>query len=253
MLDVQQLSCVLDGRTILDSISFALNAGEVMVLFGPNGAGKSTLLHCLTGYLPIGAGEIRVASESVIGMSVADRASFFSLLSQDRALTFPFQVIDLVLMGRARQLGWCDVPSSNDYVLAERALERVGAGHLRSQNVNTLSSGERQRVLLARTLLQDAAFLLLDEPTSHLDFASQYHFVALIREIAASSGKGVLAVMHDPNLAIRLADRLLLLDRGRCLALGAPAEVLTPERMEAVFQIAVRQVALDDSFVLMPL
>lgn len=252
ILSVDQLSCSLGGRPILEQVSFTLQPNEVVVLLGRNGAGKSTLLHALTGFIPLKSGTVQVGGRDMAPLSLTERAAYFSLLTQKRSVSFPFDVIDFVLMGRARHIERFKRPTPHDYRLAEEALHQTGAEHLALQSVNTLSGGEYQRVLLARTLLQDAAILLLDEPTTHLDFATQYRFVALIRDLAKRLNKGLLVVLHDPNLAFKLADRLILLESGRVVGIGSPDELLTSERMSAIFGCTIRRIDLEENTLFLP-
>jgi iron complex transport system ATP-binding protein len=252
ILTVDQLSCSLGGRLILEQVSFTLHPNEVVVLLGRNGAGKSTLLHALTGFIPLKSGTVQVGGRDMAPLSLTERAAYFSLLTQKRSASFPFDAIDFVLMGRARHIQRFERPTSHDYALAEKALHQAGAEHLALQNVNTLSGGEYQRVLLARTLLQDAAILLLDEPTTHLDFSTQHHFVSLIRDLAKRLNKGLLVVLHDPNLAFKLADRVILLELGRVVGVASPDELLTSERMSALFGSPVRRIDLEENTLFLP-
>lgn len=251
-LSISNLSCVRDGKPVLTEISFDLEPGKIGVVLGPNGAGKSTLLHCLTGNLALSSGQVELDGRSLSSLSQAERSAAFALLSQDTPSIFPYQVLDVVLMGRVRHLGWFEFPNPKDVRKATEMLAFVDATHLLERNYNTLSRGEKQRVLMARTLAQESDILLLDEPTSHLDFASQFRFIELIRRIAATMGKGVLAVMHDPNLALQLADQAILLCEGRCVAVGAPDQVLTPANLETVYQLPIRQVCVDGVMMVVP-
>lgn len=244
-LSVSNLSCLRDGKSVLEALSFDLEAGQIGVVLGPNGAGKSTLLHCLTGNLPFLSGQVELDGRPLSSLSRAELSAAFALLSQDTPAMFPYQVMDVVLMGRVRHFGWFESPNHQDAKKAIAMLEFVDANHLKKRNFNTLSRGEKQRVLMARTLVQESDILLLDEPTSHLDFASQFRFVELIRQAAKTLGKGVLIVMHDPNLAMRLADHVILLCKGRGVAMGAPSQVLTPANLEIVYQLPIKQVSVD--------
>lgn len=215
------------GRVVVSGIELALEHGEFVGLIGPNGAGKSTLLATLAGLLPASAGCVWLEGVPLTGMRPRDRARILTYLPQDPVEDDGFSVEDLVALGRtphrrAFEFG----PSRSDLEGVERALQAAGAAQLAGRRLGTLSGGERQRVRIAMALAQEPRILLADEPTRALDLAGQLDLMRLLARLA-DQGLGVLAVLHDLNLAARFCTRLLVVAGGRPLAEGSPKVVLT--------------------------
>ena len=223
-------------RVILDDASIAIRAGEIHALVGPNGAGKSTLFGVLAGDIAPVAGEVALDGTPLDGVGAADLARARAVLLQENAVSFPFSAEQVVRMGRAP---WARTEASaeDDEVVAA-AMAATEVLPLGSRPVTSLSGGERARVALARVLAQSTGILLLDEPTAALDLKHHEDVMRLIRA-QADAGIAVAIVLHDLNAALAHADRVTLLDHGRVAASGAPAEVLTAERIEAVYGQAV--------------
>ena len=196
-------------------LDVALATGEVLALLGPNGGGKTTLLKTLLGMLAPQAGEVRLDGRRSRAISIRERARLHRLCAAGRmSPTFAFTVEAVVLMGRTAHGNLFSRPSAADRAVAARALERFGIAHLRERPYTMISGGERQLVLLARALAQEPQFIVLDEPTASLDFGNQGKVMREIRALAAA-GHGVLFTTHDPNHALRAADRAYLLRDGR--------------------------------------
>ncbi|MFN3596447.1 MAG: heme ABC transporter ATP-binding protein [Rubricoccaceae bacterium] len=235
------------GRAVLvEGLTLAVRPGEVLAIVGPNGAGKSTALRLLAGEVRPSAGLACLDGRPLADWSVEVLARRRAVLPQTSALAFGFQALDVVLLGRTP---W-RAGHAADLAAAARAMARAGVAHLAARAFPTLSGGEAQRVHLARALAQldappgtpDAPrYLLLDEPTSALDLAHQ-HAVLRVARAEAARGTGVLAVLHDLNLAAEHADRVAVLAGGRLVAEGAPAAVLTPDVIGAAFGLTVRVV-----------
>jgi iron complex transport system ATP-binding protein len=244
-LQARRVSVTVDGKRLLDEVSLAPDLGQVTCILGPNGAGKSTLLKALAGALRPSAGEVMFAGRPIRTWSSGELARRRAVLSQTTALSFPFRVIEVVRLGRSPHAG--RVPRRADERIVETALEAVDATSLADRRYPTLSGGEQQRVQLARVLAQvlddkgrfDGRWLMLDEPTSSLDLIHQHHVLALARQVAASGG-GVIAILHDLNLAAAVANQLCLLQGGRVAAVGRVDETLKPGLVEAVFGIRAR-------------
>jgi iron complex transport system ATP-binding protein len=237
------------GRRLLDGVGLRLAAGRVHALIGPNGAGKSTLLRLLAGELAPAAGTIRLNRRPLPDWSPRERARQRAVLPQSHGLAFGFTAAQVVELGRLP----CPRhrPEAEAAIVAA-ALQRAGVAPLAQRRYTTLSGGERARVQLARAMaqvwepldgpLQGAPrYLLLDEPTASLDLAHQHDCLRAVRALAAD-GLGVLAILHDPNLALRYADDVTLLRDGRVLAAGPPAEALTAEALERLYRVPVRLV-----------
>lgn len=232
-IETDAVSVLLDGRRIVDGVTFAAHRGEVHALIGPNGAGKSTLLAALTGDVPVSAGVVRVNGRALGDWSLKALARERAVLLQQGAVFFPFTVRQVVEMGRTPWLRTASEDDDDEAVAEAMTLTDLdGFGERR---VPSLSGGERARAAFARTLAQRAGILLLDEPTAALDLGHQ-EVLLQVAQNRARSGDAVVVVLHDLTLAAAWAHRITLLDRGRVAATGTPDEVLTSDRLSAVYQ-----------------
>ena len=240
MLEVAELSARLAGRTILERIDLTATPGSVTAIVGPNGSGKTTLLRALTGDLPYD-GVARLNGHEVRRADPRRMAAIRAVLAQATTLAFPFTVDEVVRLGLTSGVHQAgpDLPA--------RALERVGLAGYGPRDVQTLSGGEQARVHLARVLVQvwepvtdqGPRWLFLDEPVAALDIGHQLTVMQIARAYADAGG-GVVAVMHDLNLSAMFADRIALLQNGRMLAQGTPAQVLTDTNLSRAYGCAVR-------------
>jgi iron complex transport system ATP-binding protein len=242
ILQGRDLTIGYADRTVGSGLDVALATGEVLALLGPNGGGKTTLLKTLLGLLPAKAGEVRLDERPLPGYSDRERARLIAYVPQSHAATFAFTVETVVLMGRTAHGNLFSRPTSNDRAVAARALERFGIAHLAERPYTMISGGERQLALLARALAQEPQFIVLDEPTASLDFGNQGKVMREIKALAAS-GHGVLFTTHDPNHAMRAADRAFLLRDGTRIDEGAVGAVLNRERLEALYNAPVEIVS----------
>jgi iron complex transport system ATP-binding protein len=235
MLEVEHVGYRAGNRWLLSAVSFELRAGECLVVVGPNGAGKSTLLKLLSGEYPLHTGRVALLGKPLSGYAPEPLARLRASLSQERSTVFPFTAHEVVLIGRTPwQSGWANRP--RDLEVVRQALERTGVAHLATRQYPTLSGGEKARVDMARIAAQEPRMLLLDEPANHLDVRQQFEIMHWCRCHAAEGG-GVVAVLHDLNLAARHADRILLLREGRAVAFGTPEEVLTADNLQRHFNL----------------
>jgi iron complex transport system ATP-binding protein len=234
------LGVELSGRSVLADVDVEVRAGELLALVGPNGAGKSTLLAALVGDVAPCAGSVLVDGRAPGEWSHVELAMRRAVLPQHVAVSFPFEVRDVVRMGRSP---WAGTPrEDDDDEIVRVALAEADVTDLRRRRVPTLSGGERARVALARVLAQDTQLLLLDEPTAALDV----HHQELVFDVARARvrrGDGVVTVVHDLGLAAAHADRVALLAEGRLVAAGPPAEVLRPELLSEVYRHEIEVVA----------
>ena len=233
----------IGDATLLDEVSLGVSPGEVVAIAGPNGAGKTTLLSVLAGDRTPSAGAVSLDGRAVADWPRAELARRRSVMSADRAVAFAFTAREVAMMGRMPLHG--GDPDADDRSVVDDLLAAVDCAELGDRVYATLSTGERQRVSLAYAVAQvtDAPgiegpdrYLLLDEPTSSLDPAHQHSAMRLIRR-SADAGRGVLAVVHDLNLAAAYADRVVLMHESRVVESGPPSAVLRPELLEAVFDI----------------
>lgn len=225
-------------REILYGLDLDVNRGEVLSVLGPNGCGKTTLLRCLSGILTPSGGSIWIGDDEVHTLSPQARARRIGFLFQDHTPTFPFAVSDVVLMGRAPHLGLFGFPGARDHALAEAALDRVGLLNLKDRPYTRLSGGERQLVLLARTLVQEPDVILLDEPTAHLDVRNQALTLRMVRALA-TDGMTMIMTTHDPNHALWFGGRAALMKDGSFVDVGPASDVLTEAALTATYDVEV--------------
>jgi iron complex transport system ATP-binding protein len=230
----RDLSIGYSDRVVGRGLNVTLAQGEVLALLGPNGGGKTTLLKTLLGILKPLEGEAQIDGRSLSAYSIGERARRIAYVPQLHTPTFAFTVETVVLMGRTAHGNLFSRPSAKDREIAGRALAEFGIAHLSPRPYTMISGGERQLVLLARALAQEPQFIVLDEPTASLDFGNQGKVMREIRALA-SAGHGVLFTTHDPNHALRAADRAYLLRNGERIAEGTVREVLTREQLEALY------------------
>jgi iron complex transport system ATP-binding protein len=219
--------------TILRHVSVTVAPGECVGILGPNGSGKSSLLRCCYRILRPQAGLISLDGEDVWALTTRVVAQRAAVVLQESGTDFDLTVAEIVAMGRIPHKGAFERDTVADERIVAEALQRVGMAAMAGRAVRSLSGGERQRVLLARALAQQARCLILDEPTNHLDIRAQMEMLALVRSLRITT----VAALHDLNLAAHYCDRLYVLQEGAVVAEGAPADVLTPALIRAVYGV----------------
>lgn len=241
-----------DDREILSDIELEVRTGEVLALVGPNGAGKSTLLSVLSGDLSPAKGTVELDGRPIGSYRPLELARRRAVLSQANVVSFPFRVLEIVQMGRSPWIRTAELADDQAAVL--EAIEATDIAHLLGRRFTTLSGGEQARVSLARVLAQRTPVVFLDEPTASLDLRHQEDVMRLARELAAV-GRAVVVVVHDLSLAGAYADRIALLDHGRLDAVGAPAEVMTADRVGRVYglEVQIHRVGASDRPIVLPL
>ena len=241
LLQAKDVSVRIGEAIIVEKAAVALQPGQLVALVGPNGAGKTTLIRALAGLLPA-QGDIALTGKPLAALDARERARKVAYLPQGHVFHWPMQVDAVVALGRHPHTDPFSQPSPADRDAVARAMARTGIEAFAARRVTTLSGGERARVALARALATEAPVLLADEPTASLDPRHQLVVMQLLRQ-AAHDGGAVLAILHDLALAARFADRVLVMDKGRIVAEGAPGEALSPQRIADVF--GVEAIALD--------
>jgi len=244
LLETEGLAVRIASRWICCDLSMRIDAGERLVLLGPNGAGKTTLLHTLAGLREAQQGEVRLQGRRLGAWSPRALACARGVLPQRQPDWFSATVMETALVGRHPHLGRWSWEGAEDVRLAADALARMGLAHMPERNILDLSGGERQRLAIASLLAQQPELYLLDEPLSHLDLHYQMvvldHFSQLAR-----AGAGVVAVLHDLNLAARFADHVVLLDGDGRMVSGTADTVLQPEVLSAAFGHPIRRHEFD--------
>jgi ABC-type cobalamin/Fe3+-siderophores transport system ATPase subunit len=243
-LAVERACCGYGGKPVVDDVSFALESGEVVCLLGANGSGKTTLFKAILGLLRLTGGRVLVDGVDTASWPQRRLARTLAYVPQAHTPPFPFAVRDVVLMARTAHLGIFGAPSRRDTAIAEDALETLGVSHLAHARYTEISGGERQLVLIARALAQQAEFLVMDEPTSNLDFGNQVRVLRRVKELAGRK-LGLLMTTHFPDHAFLCASRVAVLKTGKLLAMGAPEEVLTQHSLENAYGVSVRIVEVE--------
>ncbi|MGI6642755.1 MAG: ABC transporter ATP-binding protein [Bacillota bacterium] len=226
-------------KKVMDGVSLKIPTGTLTAIVGPNGSGKSTLLKAISGYLRPDSGRVLVDGRPVHELPAPKRSRLVSYFGDEPEPSFDFTVLEVVMMGRYASVG---TGETQDMAAAYRAMEEADVMHLRGRPITQVSSGERQRVYLARAICQDSSVFLLDEPTSHLDMANELRAMDTVKRLLAR-GKTVLAVLHDLNLALRYASRLLFLKDGK-IAFALEPNGVTGHVIREVYDLSV-QIAMN--------
>lgn len=249
VLRAEGVAVTLGGTSVLHGVDLVVEPGELVALAGPNGAGKSTLLSALAGDAALSAGEVTLDGQRVAGAHAGALARRRAVLLQHQGLAFGFRVRHVVAMGRSP---WHRTPEAErDDEVVDRAMLLCDVEAFAERTFPTLSGGEQARTSFARVLAQETPVLLLDEPTAALDIRHQEALLGIAREVARA-GAAVVVVLHDLSLAAAYADRICLLSGGLVAADGPPEDVLTPERLTAVYEHPVSVTSVEGSLVVVP-
>ncbi len=241
MIQIQHISFSYGKKTVLSDVSFQAEAGQCVAILGNNGAGKSTLITCLNRIRQPGTGQVLIDGRPVRRMSRRELAQNVAYVAQKNEMS-QITVFDCVLLGRRPYMKWG--VSREDVRLCQAMLERVGMETFQLRNLDEMSGGELQKVMLARALVQEPKVLLLDEPTSSLDPKNQYEMMALVREVAREKRITVLVVIHDLNLAMRFCDRFFFLKNGAGYCYG-DSQVVTGDVIRQVYGIQGKTAVID--------
>ncbi len=231
-----------DGHRLND-VSLCLREAEICCLLGPNGAGKTTLLRCLLNLLTPAQGTIRIYGKNIASLSARELARLVGYVPQSATTPFPFTALEIAVMGRTPYLPLSATPSAADRRMASDSLERLRIGHLRDRSFSNLSGGERQLVLLARALVQEAPVLVLDEPTAALDYGNEVRLLQIMTDLARE-GRSILMTTHQPAHALGYSNHAVLMRNGAIIADGAPADVVTSERLTELYGAAIHVAAV---------
>ena len=237
MLSATGLTVVYRGmaRPAVEHVTFDVKPGELLAIVGPNGSGKTTLVRALLGLVPVRAGVAAVGGRPIAEWKRGELARSVGVVTQREETVFPLRVAETVMLGRYARLGPVASAGPDDRAAVAEAMHRCDVSEFANRSVDELSGGEWQRVRVARALAQEPRALVLDEPTASLDVRHEMQLFELIRNLA-NGGIAAVVITHHLNLAARFADRVLLLEAGRQVALGRPAEVLSHELLSRVFR-----------------
>jgi len=247
LLEVLDTSFSYGNTKIFENIKFTVGPGEVYCIVGPNGCGKTTLLDCILGVLKVDSGEIKLKGKSITQYRTWEIANQIAYVPQSHTKTFPYTVLDIVLMGRASHTGLFSSPTREDRVIAEQALATVGLSTYKDRPYTQLSGGEGQLVMIARALAQKTPVIIMDEPTAHLDFKHELIVLETIVQLVRDSGLSIVMATHFPNHAFYFANNgvntyVALMSGRKFIDIGRPGRILTEENLQLVYSIHAKVV-----------
>ncbi|MFH1478465.1 MAG: ABC transporter ATP-binding protein [Candidatus Omnitrophota bacterium] len=239
LIKVSNLSGGYDKTLVIKDISFEIKKGEFLGIIGPNGSGKSTLLKLMSRTLSPASGTVTLEEKDIKAMGLKEFCRRTAFVPQDTLINFSFSVEEIVLMGRIPHLGRMQFETKKDLSIAHNALGMTDTLCVKDKEINELSAGERQRVIIAKALAQEPILLLLDEPTAHLDIGHQVQILDLLKAMNKEKLLTIIVVMHDLNMASEYCNRIVLLNNGAVFKDGPPNEVLTYQNIESVYNTVV--------------
>lgn len=238
-LEINNLSYGYSNKPIGNNVSFSIDDGQSLCLLGPNGIGKTTLLKTLLQILKPLSGEILIDGENIGKWTNKKLGKFIAYVPQQHTPPFPFSVMDMVIMGRAVHLGSFKNPGNKDIEIAFQIMVKLGIDHLMNKPYTEISGGERQLVMIARALSQEPKILILDEPTSNLDFGNQVKVLTHIKNLS-NQGLAVIMSSHIPDHAFLYSSKVALIKNGSMFKIGAPQEVMTEENLKELYGINIK-------------
>jgi len=238
IIDMKDVQCGYRGKTVVNRFSAAISSGEILCLLGPNGVGKTTLFKCILGIVPLMGGSITVDGHDIKRLSASDYAKAIGYVPQAHTPPFSFNVLDVVVMGRTTHIGMLGQPGKKDFQIAVECLKRLGISHLASRSYTEISGGERQMVLVARALAQEPGFLIMDEPTSNLDFGNQARVLKNIC-LLAKQGLGIIMTTHQPDHVFQCDASVSLLMNDDGHLSGTADQIITEQNLRKAYGIDV--------------
>ncbi len=232
-------------RNVFSDISFNIGRGEIMSILGPNGSGKSTLLNCIANLYSITEGEIKLEGESVSSMSMNDFAKKVGYVPQTHTPAYSYIVRDFVVMGRSPYIGMFSKPSRQDYAIADEALNMLNIGHLSGRPYTNISGGERQQAIIARAIVQQPKIILMDEPTSHLDYGNQIRTIKLIKSLA-HKGYSIIITTHMPDHVTLLGGKVGIFNKEGHMVVGPSSEIMSESTLSSIYNIDLRLIYIEE-------
>lgn len=237
-IKIKNLNYNINNNKILSNVNMEFKKNKFIGIIGPNGSGKTSILRHLYGGIKLDEGEIWLDGRNINSYSDRKLAKKIAVLFQDRDMIFDYKVLDMVVMGRSPHKNLFELENQGDYEISMDKLNRVGLSEYYDRNYNTLSGGEKQRVLLARALAQEPEYLILDEPTNHLDINNQFQIMNKITKIDMT----VIAAIHDLNIALFYCDYIYVIDEGKIVEHGKPKTILKSDLISEVYKVTSKQI-----------
>lgn len=245
-VDIKNIKYSIDEMDILKDVSLSIQKGQFVGIIGPNGSGKSTFLKNIYKILKPDEGCVYINGKDILKMSNREFANEVAVVAQENSTSFDFTVKDIILMGRYSKKKLFDRSDKNDLELVRNALETVGMSGFEERSFSKLSGGEKQRIVIARALVQETEVLILDEPTNHLDIGSQIKTLKLLKE----SDKTILTALHDLNIASKYCDVIFVIDDGKVLKYGKPRDIIDRGLIKKLYDIDSEVMVNDNSVVI---
>ncbi|WP_461615560.1 ABC transporter ATP-binding protein [Clostridium sp. Marseille-QA1073] len=244
-LEIKKASFGYGNNILFKDLSFGLESGELLCVLGPNGVGKTTLFKTILMLLKLKSGEILIDDKNINTFSTKELYKHISYVPQAHTPPFPFTVMDVVLMGRAVYIKDFSSPSKIDIEIAAKSLDILEIAHLKNKIYTELSGGERQLVLIARALAQEASIIIMDEPTSNLDYGNQIKVLALIKSLCINNNQTILMSCHNPNHALLYGSKVAIMKKGGGFSFGEPSDEITTKVIKEIYGVNIRMVEIN--------
>lgn len=241
-LEIKKASFGYGNNILFKDLSFNLKSGELLCVLGPNGVGKTTLFKTILMLLKLKSGEILIDGKNINNFSNKELYKYISYVPQAHTPPFPFSVLDVVLMGRAVYIKDFSSPSKIDLEIAEKSLNILEISHLKNKIYTELSGGERQLVLIARALAQEASIIIMDEPTSNLDYGNQIKVLTLIKSLCINNNQTILMSCHNPDHALLYGSKVAIMKKGGEFSFGEPCDKITSKVIKEIYGVNIKMI-----------